>query len=495
MPGVQNIKAASSARAGTAAAKAPGLAARASQAAAPAPIRGEGPVAVLDRLSLSSSSPADNGVLLIRRQNLQELIGREISSKNPAYGSLDYFIPGESDYAGAALVLSKDGKDLLSKAGLDQGKSLTVPALPAEFSLQKHVDQILMTPEAYDELSRGIKNDAGGLAEAPAGSALAPIASKFVLRSDPMADLMSASLTRTVPAFSRFPAAARKPVAALVGQVADFSVAGQVYPINVPWSLKAEVALSRTTSQPVHWPIHVSGPNVKEFCHGAESKTLIHGGTLFDVPTFFHGLSQETQDKINVQAQKYLGRKIEFREVYGPGLYTGNATIAASYAHGKLTHFDAASDVQKSGKIYIFNGKIDVGQETTEDLDEAQKKNSAIHTRLVPDAEEVGPYRVTRGGQYIQPTGMTTFDPFASGADTIKGLVKIAKYDRDFATKELGALDRSSVRQGLEALAEKGEGEISANAKALLAALPAEPGLGERLLGSAGQFLKAALHG
>ncbi len=495
MPGVQQIRAAAQAEAKATTVRAQAVEARPARPASVTAIRGEGPVPALDKLSLSSTSPADDGVLLIRHGNLRDLLVREASTKITPYGSLGYFIPGENDYGGGALLLSKDGKDLLARAGLDKGKSVAISDLPAEFSLQKHVAQILITPEAYDELGQSVKTGAGSLEEDPAASSLGQLASKFVLRNDPMADLMSAVLARTVPAFSKVPAAARKPVAALVGKVAEFSVAGQAYPIDVPWALKAEVALSRTTSEPVHWPVHVSGPNVKEFYHGAESKTLIRGGTLLDVPTFFHGLSRETQDKINEQAQKYLGRKIEFREVYGPGIYTGNATIAANYAHGKLTHFNPGSEVQKTGKIYIFNGKIDVGQETTADLDQAQKKNPEIHTRLVPDAEEVGPYRVTRGGQYIQPTGMTTFDPFASGADTVRGLVKIARYDRDFATKELGALDRASVRKGLEDLAQKGEGEIAEDAKKLLAALPAEPGLGERVLGAAGKFLKSALHG
>ena len=495
MPGIQTIRAAASTGATVASAPAPGAGIRASRAPADTAIRGEGPVPALDRLSLSSSSSADKGVLLVNHNTLQSLIGSENSTRNLGYGYLAYFVPGENDQSGAALLLSGEGKALLARAGLDQGTSVPIANLPAEFSLQKHVDQILTTPEAFDRLEQNLTSAAGSLDEATSPSPLAQLTSKFALRNDPMADLMATSLTRTVPAFGKVPTAARKPVAALVDQLAEFSVSGQAYPINVPWSLKAEVALSRTTSQPVHWPVHVSGPNVKEFYHGAESKTLIHGGTLFDVPTFFHGLSQQTQDKINEQAQKYFGRKIQFREVYGPGIYTGNATIAANYAHRKLTHFDRTSDVQKPGKIYIFNGKLDVGEETTGDLDEAQKKNPEIHTRLVPDAEAVGPYRVTRGGRYIQPTGMTTFDPFASGADTIKGLVKIARYDRDFATKELGALDRTSVRKGLADLAENGEAEIADNAKALLAALPAEPGLGERMIATAGKLLKSALHG
>lgn len=379
-----------------------------------------------------------------------------------------------------AVLLSDEGKAQLATNGgkqldmvLDQalqgssegyGSSLGSKAIPGaqSFNTGAHVKKIFVNEQSFDQLvkeyAEGVK--AGKLPAEIAGKPYAEYLEKVVTKTDDIfANLEAETFRLQVPEFNKLPEFAHRPAASLAGRAAS------QMPSELPADLRRQLAFTKIDYTNLGWksPLPFTGKevNAREFHHGTTMKWMAYTNFKGDLETMYKGQSKENQTRINDFFKKRTGKDISFTSVYGPGVYTGNASVASGYAMGKL-------DKQKGGNpVHVISGMMNVGQETLEDLDQAIKKDPKVHTRVVPDGGSEGAYRVTRGSKHFKIKGVTTFDPAATNPRAIPLLIEAAKYDPSFAASELLKFDTGKVNRALSHTAEQGDDSMKQVIKGL----------------------------
>ncbi|HEY9721847.1 MAG TPA: hypothetical protein V6D47_07520 [Oscillatoriaceae cyanobacterium] len=411
--------------------------------------------------------------------------GQLPSSSGSRYSSYDYGYGNEGLSLGnissrnvqtsgdnVAVMLSDEGKKVLAQQGgpsLDTGlKNLRsgrqgsygygdqlmlgqrVQEAPT-FDPAQHVQSILGTPEQLAQIQQQYA-DAVKNGKAPAQIGSQSYQDFFKQKAQPTDDLYATLETqafeRQVPGFSDLPAQAKKPVATLASMLAAS------YPESVPADVRRRVAFTKMDYHRVPWGTVRGG-----FGKDAQVMDFYHGNTNSLVAlTNFAGDPKTLLDKLpDSVKEKYHLKNFHTTEAYGPGVYTGNPSVAGGYAMGKLngsrgqSGFGAHSEVQKP--IYVVNGKLNVAGEVQDDLD----KHPEAHTRVVPDVGDMGPYRVTRNAwTNMRVTGITKLDPNASAEAALPDLLNAYRYDPQWATEQLATVSPKHVAKGVAKAQAKG---------------------------------------
>lgn len=404
--------------------------------------------------------------------------GKLITTRNSTFslGNLN----GWTRQDGAAVVLSDEGKRFLAEKGgegLDWALDDVAKAqgyggpfgqranVSETLDLGKHVEQILVNEDAFEGLAKDFeaKLAKGEIPEKIAGKPAKEFFDSVVTKTDDiMAQLEAKAFGLQVPGFAELPQFAHKPAAMLAGRVAN------KYPREVPMDLRRQIAFSKIDVTNLAWNDLRLGfknrPNVKEFHHGTTMKWMAYTAFKGDLESMYNGLSETNRTRVNEFMKKRTGKEISFVSAYGSGVYTGNASVASGYAYNKLSRRAG----EEQNPVHIISGLLDAGKETLEDLDKAIPEDPSIHTRLVPNGGQEGPYRVTRGAEHFQIKGVTSFDPNIHDPKTIPLLLKAQAYDPDWAAGMLARMEPDTVKRALEHHAAKGDDTIKAAAKDLL---------------------------
>lgn len=297
------------------------------------------------------------------------------------------------------------------------------------------------------------------LAGEQAHAQIAPAAKQAGLSVTRTEDFHNALLVeeygRTLPGFADLPGGAKGPVAGLTEAVASR------YPSDVPLALRRQIAYAKVSTHATPRAPFSILPK----WHASDVRPFSHGTTMGRVINLvgFPGDLQAEWDKLPGAIKEPFKDKVKFVAVYGSGTYTGNNSVAASYAAGKLG--------RRADSVQVVSGKLKTGEMTTEGLDKAP---AGVHTQVIPDASGDGAYYVTRGRKWLLPERITSLDEKALDPSALPAVVGAYEHDPIWAARQAALIPDKQLSRGLEPLAKSAEPRIR-DAAGMLKAIAGDP--------------------